>query len=203
MSQLLSPDNDTFSTPPTTPGPGALQSIKPSLSRRSSRPTSIQTGQTTFAPNIILEKSSPQVSKVNGEELTSPIDQATITPRLPTDIPLPPSEQPKHNGKPRHVMDSPCFVHSQLDKGASLSEWLQSKQAAFSDKGDVGVARSLQRSNGAAPELISQNSSPSSSEGIADVSDFGDDDSEDYRASLTKQLAETAIGVREMSKQLG
>lgn len=30
-----------------------------------------------------------------------------------------------------------------------------------------------------------------------------DDDEEEYSSSLTRQLAETAVGVREMSKQLG
>ena len=30
-----------------------------------------------------------------------------------------------------------------------------------------------------------------------------DDESDDYAGSLTRQLAETAVGVREMSKQLG
>lgn len=30
-----------------------------------------------------------------------------------------------------------------------------------------------------------------------------DEDDEEYSGSLTRQLAETAVGVREMSKQLG
>lgn len=92
-------------------------------------------------------------------------------------------------------MDSPCFVHSHLDKGASLSEWLRNKQHALIGIGDVGVAKSLQTTNGNA--YTAQVSPPTT------ASIESDEDEDGFTSSLTKQLAETAIGVREMSKQLG
>jgi NAD+ kinase len=60
--------------------------------------------------------------------------------------------------------------------------------------GDLGVAASLQHH----PQ---QNGSVLSSNVGQLISSYDDD--EGYGSSLTKQLAETAVGVREMSKQLG
>ncbi|KAG6866613.1 hypothetical protein C0991_000723 [Blastosporella zonata] len=106
--------------------------------------------------------------------------------------PLPPA-QPRPISQYAKPSDSPCFVHSHLDKGASLTEWLRNKQHALAVKGDVGVARSLQSPVGPlspmAPSVMSAT--------------FESDDEEGFGESLTKQLAETAVGVREMSKQLG
>lgn len=94
-------------------------------------------------------------------------------------------------------MESPCFVHSHLDKGASLTDWLYNKQPLLTHDTDVGVAKSLQRTN--AREILSKGSiTPDSSIIENDV-----DDEDGFSESLTKQLAETAVGVREMSKQLG
>lgn len=45
--------------------------------------------------------------------------------------------------------------------------------------------------------------SPSSSTADSVMSSTDNEDDEDYGGSLTEQLAETAVGVREMSKQLG
>lgn len=100
---------------------------------------------------------------------------------------------------------SPCFVHSNLDKGASFSEWLKSSNG-FSA---VDVAPVLK------PMSADMNKTPSrrkidipipyedaKAENVFDASDYDYDD-EEGSASLTKQLAETAVGVREMSKQLG
>lgn len=92
-------------------------------------------------------------------------------------------------------MDSPCFVHSHLDKGASLTEWLRNKQHALIGNTDVGVAKSLQTPNGYTTNGLT---SPSTTASV----DSGEDD-DGFRESLTRQLAETAVGVREMSKQLG
>ncbi|KAG7446447.1 ATP-NAD kinase [Guyanagaster necrorhizus] len=105
------------------------------------------------------------------------------------------------NGIPHQPMHSPCFVHSHLDKGASLTEWLRNKQTALIP--DVGVAHSLQRNgiNGSNRSDYQISSPPSS--GSSSVISSSNDDDDEYGASLTKQLAETAVGVREMSKQLG
>ncbi|KAF5386025.1 hypothetical protein D9615_002406 [Tricholomella constricta] len=197
MAHLLSPDTDTFSTPPTTPGP-VMEQIRPSLSRRSSRPTSIHITQGEWTSDIVLEESSPNVSKKQNGALSPPsVPQDPSTTPKSTLIPasLPAAEATRslqHHPKP---MDSPCFVHSQLDKGASLTEWLRNKQHALIGNGDVGVARSLQTTNG---HILNGSASPSATPTID-----SDEDDHGFRESLTKQLAETAVGVREMSKQLG
>ncbi|KAI5123867.1 hypothetical protein M0805_005684 [Coniferiporia weirii] len=129
-------------------------------------------------------------------------------------------------------LKSPCFVHSYLDKGASLADWLRSKQDTMMSvsRGFTGPsppllphpAHSLPHSPLHSPGLHTQphshigqghhhhyqaihpvmpSSYSQSSPGSSPSSDFDDDD--DGAASLTRQLAETAVGVREMSKQLG
>ena len=82
-----------------------------------------------------------------------------------------------------------------LDKGASLTEWLRTKQHTLTENGEVGVARSLQATNG-------HTHNGSASRTVIPTID-SDEEEGNYRESLTKQLAETAVGVREMSKQLG
>jgi NAD+ kinase len=84
---------------------------------------------------------------------------------------------------------SPCFVHSHLDKGASLQDWLHAKESEVLGT-DVGVARSLQ--------AVSPPVEFPCRDGATHVLSEDDDPN-----SLTRQLAETAVGVREMSKQLG
>lgn len=97
-------------------------------------------------------------------------------------------------------MDSPCFVHSHLDKGASLTDWLRNKQHTLIGDSDVGVAKSLQQRHGGAPQQ--QTYSPSTLSPASSLVE-SDEDEDGFGGSLTKQLAETAVGVREMSKQLG
>jgi NAD+ kinase len=86
------------------------------------------------------------------------------------------------------ILKSPCFVHSQLEKGASLAEWLKKTHLS----GPVTVAKSL----GNATSVTSN--PPADSPTLID-----DDDEEGFGNSLTRQLAETAVSVREMSKALG
>jgi NAD+ kinase len=95
-------------------------------------------------------------------------------------------------------MESPCFVHSHLDKGASLTDWLYNKQPLLTRDTDVGVSKSLQHTDGVLPYTKGSITPPNSSTVENDV-----DDEDGFAESLTKQLAETAVGVREMSKQLG
>ncbi|GLB37256.1 putative ATP-NAD kinase [Lyophyllum shimeji] len=197
----LSPDTDTFSTPPTTPGL-AMEQIRPSLSRRGSRPTSIHINPGEWNSGIVVEESSPRVSRKQDGAL-SPSNNAqdpSTTPRSsllpsPAPPPVPQSEPIRPSQYHPEAIDSPCFVHSHLDKGASLSEWLRNKQHAFIGDGDVGVSKSLQAPNG---HVLRPPTSPT-----ATASDESDEDENTYRESLTKQLAETAVSVREMSKQLG
>jgi hypothetical protein len=99
-------------------------------------------------------------------------------------------------------MTSPCFVHSNLDK---FSEWLKSSNGLSA----VDLAPVLK------PMSADLNKTPSrrkidiaipwedaKAENVFDASDYDYDDDEGS-ASLTKQLADTAVGVREMSKKLG
>ena len=102
---------------------------------------------------------------------------------------------------------SPCFVHSNLDKGASFSEWLKPSNGFPG----ISVAPALQPTsahkspsrryrkldNGQVIVIPYQDEED---EHVFDVSDYEDDEG---NGSLTKRLAETAVGVREMSKQLG
>jgi NAD+ kinase len=101
-------------------------------------------------------------------------------------------------------MKSPCFVHSYLDKGASLADWLKRKQ----HNAHVGVAKSLEPVKEMPvpiPKMTNGDHSASTSQSSSSVSSPMDHQfDEEYDAqSLTRQLAETAAGVREMSKQLG
>jgi NAD+ kinase len=114
---------------------------------------------------------------------TSPSPQS-IT-QLPTVVPLPLAKAPSQIPHIKPVT-SPCFVHSHLDKGAQLTDWLNNKQS-FVGSGGVGVAKSLHFSPGTST--------------FDSSNDSGDED--EFVGSLTKRLAETAVGVREMSKQLG
>src|SRR5262245_50761194 len=117
MSTILSPNVESF--PDIT---------KPSLSRRSSKPSSLRIHQADWTPDLELAQ-SPLQSLVNGKgNLPNVLDIAA------------------HDHFAAPSMKSPCFVHSNIDKGASLTDWLRSKQYQ-TDEGpnEVGVAKSLQR----------------------------------------------------------
>ena len=101
-------------------------------------------------------------------------------------------------------MKSPCFVHSYLDKGASLADWLKGKKENVLS--NVGPSGSLEKHPHSIHPLSMHNSdsAPSSNSGSSMGSPLDSYyDEEDNAQSLTRQLAETAVGVREMSKQLG
>ncbi|KAL4080200.1 ATP-NAD kinase-like domain-containing protein [Scleroderma yunnanense] len=94
---------------------------------------------------------------------------------------------------------SPCFVHSHLDKGASLQDWLREKEQDVPGI-DLGVAKSLQRTKLREQTLYTP--------GLQSINDpdpviSGCEDEDTHGGSLTRQLAETAMGVRELSRQLG
>ena len=82
------------------------------------------------------------------------------------------------------ALNSPCFVHSHLERGASLKDWLTQQQYA---NANLGVSKTISPTT--LPPTVTE--------------DDGDGDVEvDHANSLTRQLAETAIGVREMNKAL-
>ncbi|KAJ6603103.1 hypothetical protein B0H10DRAFT_2079356 [Mycena sp. CBHHK59/15] len=193
-----SPMADTFSTPPTSPLPPPDPKILPSLSRRISRPTSLHLSNSTnseWNPDIVLDETSPVAKKsANGNRSLEPPDllrDSTITPTSSVPSAAPPHLQRHHAHQ--QPMQSPCFVHSHLDKGASLTDWLRTRQNGLSETLSSAGSRSSLSSAGY--------SLSSSSSGTNSAVDSPDE--EDFSSSLTKQLAETAVGVREMSKQLG
>ncbi|KAH7888356.1 hypothetical protein F5I97DRAFT_1804398 [Phlebopus sp. FC_14] len=201
--------------------------IRPSLSRRGSRPSgmsplsslsSLQTNIIWNHDNLVVEQQSPVVKMKMPQQpksqersgATSPTPD-TITGQLgsPTSsssssgsgpsLPLTmnPSNKPSR---------SPCFVHSHLDKGASLQDWLHAKEKEV--KGvDVGVAKSLQQHQRTIPRHREGHTVATPVElpcpdGTSHLL-TGNDADDLHGGSLTRQLAETAVGVREMSKQLG
>lgn len=144
-----------------------------------------------------ISSSSPRRSRPTSlQEQSSRKDSHFSPPTTPV-IASSPQTSPRPVRDDRRSMDSPCFVHSHLDKGASLTDWLYNKQPLLSRDTDVGVSKSLQHTNDVLP--YKESITPPNSSTIDD--DVDDEDG--FAESLTKQLAETAVGVREMSKQLG
>jgi NAD+ kinase len=165
-----------------------------SLARRSSRPTSLHISQ----PEESLDESSHKDSNLS--PLTTTHDRTVTAPS--TSSSPSPQTSPRPVRDDRSPMESPCFVHSHLDKGASLTEWLYNKQPLLTRDTNVGVSKSLQYTNGVFPREIPYPKGSITPPNISIVENDLDDE-DGFAESLTKQLAETAVGVREMSKQLG
>ncbi|QRW24168.1 ATP-NAD kinase [Rhizoctonia solani] len=166
----MTPDTETFSTPPTTPMPPAPAAQSQPMAGR--RPSQLQFTSTAEAhPEIQVEvEQDDHNSTPNLKSSPLPVGKSSSLP-LPGPV-----------GKAiQGALKSPCFVHSLLDKGASLSDWLKQQPQ---------------------PHLPHPMPSPPVS-GSSSEPDYDDEEEEEYSSSLTRQLAETAVGVREMSKQLG
>ena len=176
--QAINPDTDSFSTPPSTPvAVGQPMHIPESWRNNSTRP-SLQNdpGRSDWNPL------SPPLTKANG------IEPAPLMTQDLTIVQVPPSITPPSDSQNHKAVSSPCFVHSHLDNGTLLSDWLKNKHHVV-ESSDVGVAKSLQRlTNPTQPDF---------------KSGYDSNDESEFIGSLTKQLADTAVGVREMSKQLG
>lgn len=177
----LSSNTEAFSTPPTTPNLSTVH-IPSSLSRRSSRPTSLHMSRPELSLSFLLEEPSPNFQNEHDHAVTAPFEE------LPQISPRPVLDN-------RRAMESPCFVHSHLDKGALT----HNKPPLLTRDTEVGVSKSLQRTNDVIPREIPR--STTTPPGSITEDDVDNEDSS--TESLTKQLAETAVGVREMSKQLG
>lgn len=216
-------DGEIYSTPPTSPSPEdniSLEmfpdhTIRPSLSRRNSRNRppiwpSLSPLQTDIAWNhdFAVEQPSPAKSvhwlshqspkSCNGAIL--PITQLESPLSSPSSISTAGSSQPPAmNIDPQVPKKSPCFIHSHLDKVASLQDSLREKAKDASGI-DLGVAKSLQRTK--LREQTLHTSSLQCPEG-PDSAIFGSEDEDNHGQSLTRQLAETAMGVRELSRELG
>ncbi|KAG1844169.1 ATP-NAD kinase-like domain-containing protein [Suillus subalutaceus] len=192
----MSEEVETYSTPPTSPADGRAYGmatenvIRPSLSRKN-------------------KQQSPSGAKAVAQRI-SPGDNPTTLVRRDFFVPPPSIESPRSisssslSCSPSSLLPmpmsakSPCFVHSHLDKGASLQDWLEVHSKDNEVLGsDVGVAKALQQHH-RPPHHVELPCPDGGSHAFSE-----NDDSDTYGGNLTRQLAETAVGVREMSKQLG
>jgi NAD+ kinase len=123
--------------------------------------------------------------------------------------PLASAPPPRSHTLSQNPITSPCFVHSNLNKGISFSEWLKTSNS-FLPHIDVAPAlqpdmpkasprRYRKLDNG---HIIPLPYEQDDLEPVFEASDYDYED-DDGNASLTKQLAETAVGVRELSRRLG
>lgn len=236
---LLSPgaENETFSTPPTTPLGYGID--PPPYSQRNSQPSSlriehchpsewiegVEVDRSPVEKVVLMQKvkvrrkddEAVAISSSNTDDPSSNSVTSTTTSVSFSDSPLASpthkSSRQKTAGKAQMAL-SPCFIHSHLNKA---SDWLRSHPGM---DGELGVAKSLQRKLDPMPAPSQPLSFHDDDEkdvrylpnghgrtfGNTAIPDYllGDIDSDsDSGGNLTKQLAETAVGVRELSKQLG
>ncbi|KAI0717257.1 ATP-NAD kinase [Cerioporus squamosus] len=207
---MHSPDNETFSTPPTTPN---MPEFRPSLSRRTSRPShlNIMHNSSDWTPDIVLDpQQSPEIasgktasgtptstlvngsSKPNGNGVSVTVEGPSMsnTPTI-THHTVPAPTHPQRR-TPSPAIKSPCFLHSKL-QGASLMDWLGT---VYGDKPHDLRERGDDERNAYPDGTVSDSYSEQ-------LSPLDDDEEREYASSLTKRLAETAVGVREVSKKLG
>ena len=179
---VINPDTEFFSTPPSTPV-GQPMHIPESWRNNSTRPSiQVDSGCSDCNSDIELSTTSPPLTKTNGIQTAPSMAQDPTIVQVPSSVTLAPDSQ---NLK---LVNLPCLVHSHLHKGTLLSDWLRNKHHVV-ESSDVGVAKSLQHlTSPAQSDFKSGNDS---------------NDENEFIGSLTKQLADTAVGVREMSKQLG
>jgi hypothetical protein len=186
----------------------------------STRPTAIS------SPSSSSPSPSPSLSLSSvGSRVAGPVtrhDYSSIDPPYPMPFP---------GGTNNHGQASPCFVHSLLDHGASYSSWLeQSPRPRSPDSGQGSSINGDNVGNGGVPQRTPHPQGMQGKRlqyppdtnvndlGLAKALDIQDDatrtrvraaqlefdsSDEDDGHSITKQLAETAVGVRELSKQLG
>jgi NAD+ kinase len=177
-----------------------------------------QNGQTPKSPSDSSDHNSRPASTTDTTTTDSSIyntlkNQALLTSQeSESESPTSVSTMPRSHTHSHSPMMSPCFVHSNLDKGASFSEWLKTGNGFPSH---IDIAANLRPVTAEWPQapprryrtldngqVIPIPYEDDKVENVVDVSDYDYED-EEGSASLTKQLADTAVGVREMSKQLG
>jgi NAD+ kinase len=159
---------EEFSTPPSTPGP-----------------STINPKQGHWKPPTALTN------------IDVPMLNCPISPPMLAEEDSLSSARSQQQPPQLQKITSPCFVHSHLDKGMMLADWLKTKHHPAGIN-DVGLAKSLQ-----SPGYNGHNNSTLHPSAISDLDrGFGTDEDESGN-NLTKRLAKTAVTVREMSKQLG
>ena len=156
-------------------------------------------------------KSPPEEGCVSDDYLSQPLNTNPLMfsvgsgdlPKNPTsDLSPEESHISRQLRSLKQPLKSPCFVHSLLDKGVSFQDWLYHTRIYNS----IGVPRSLGNAVGEQFHLKRPHTLPTPQpvqESPPSSLDDEEDDDPEGTGSLTRQLAETAVGVREMSKQLG
>lgn len=204
-TSMQSPTEEVFSTPPSTPreflamNGSAEPDIRPSLTRKTSRPLSSLHIAHFGTGDIELDQNSPSPRPPQPAPVTQPSRNTNTAPPQPAEnLQTSPSAASSSSDSPFHVsnsLNSPYFVHSNLENGKGLGNILESRtgRGLFAD---LGVSKSLQ-----SPMI--EYYKPRRLQHLQDGDAYEDDDDDESSVSLTKHLAETAVGVREMSKQLG
>jgi len=199
--------------------------FKPDILLESQSPPSVPSDKSSApatTPQFVLTAESGHQngqpkppSESSGHSRWSSISRSTENRALLTSQEPPTSaSMPRSHAHSQSPVMSPCFVHSNLDKGASFSEWLTTSNG-FPSRIDIApILKPIAAEWPQAPPRRYRTLDngqvipiPYDDDKVENVFDAGDYDYEDDEgsasASLTKQLADTAVGVREMSKQLG
>lgn len=214
-------DPSMYSTPPSTPSvfKHMQQQGQPAqavLARRSSRPHMIHISKSQGPPvQIALDSpaatalsASPNRTHPNGHasSSTTPLDPSSAA--MSSEDTGAATVVPDHHGRsPGTLPKSPCIVHSLLDKGASFADWIKSSShGTGQDDGKPKDRDDSKRSLSQSTASLTNSPTPSESSNSLSFQTSSPteyDEEEDGAASLTRRLAATAVGVREMSKQLG
>lgn len=223
MFPPASPDAETFTTPPTTPSVVPVVPVVP-RTPRTPRTHPLAAASTATAPtsdnfindsqhqhqhrqdnsqlqrrgsarphNLLIDPAKGAVQGLIGTDIVlqrTPDGDATVLIPIAHSNSVPDIQEQlvshplMRQSNMYGALNSPCFVHSHLERGASLKDWLTQQQHA---NANVGVSKTI--NSHTLPPTVTE--------------DEDDVDVELDRAnSLTRQLAETAIGVREMNKAL-
>ena len=138
---------------------------------------------------------SPAATTSNGNSngaSGSLYDSSALHIRVPSATGLAPPPPPILNRQLSSGLTSPCFVHTHLDQ--SLSDFGKREEEAKQKRGRKERARF---------NACIREGQEKEGDSAADDSEGTDGSEEEGLTNITKQLAETAVSVREMSKQLG
>ncbi|BGP24895.1 hypothetical protein JCM10295v2_003815 [Rhodotorula toruloides] len=152
-------------------------------------------GPSHLSQQIDRDHSETPPSRVNHSSLTTPSASAPATTGYSPSL------------------ASPCFVHTHLDHTLHNVARRDSGSPFSGDKGELYLrgrkkprARPSESAKDATAKRLGEDgesSTPPVPEQAAESESGSDQDSDDEKNNWTRQLAETAVSVREMSKQLG
>ena len=176
MLPPTSPDTETYSTPPSTPGPGcvhvdsltaplpAAAAVATATAAAAAKaasavaaPTSNLTNQRRPQPqrrgsgrphNLLIDPAKGAVQGLIGSDIVlqrTPDGEPTVLIPFAHSTSVPDIQEQSVSRPRKHLqqtnmfgaLNSPCFVHSQLERDASLREWLAQQHA----NANVGVSK--------------------------------------------------------------